>query len=149
MASTYNEILERARRFCAYRERASTEVIRKLKAWNTSPGQTDAIVAELKKENFLDDRRFAEAFVRGKFGIKKWGRLRIKVELRRKGIQEQLISNALAAIDEDDYEAVLRSVIEKKAESLENPQSAAAKQKIIRHALSKGFETDLIMKNMP
>ncbi len=148
MASTYNEILERARRFCAYRERASTEVILKLKEWKTGPGQTDAIVADLKNENFLDDRRFAEAFVRGKFGIKKWGRLRIKVELRRKGISEELISNALSAIDEDEYEAVLRSVIEKKAGSLENPQSAAARQKIIRYALSKGFETDLIMKNL-
>lgn len=148
MAATYNEILERARRFCAYRERASSEVIQKLKEWSTGPDETNAIVEELKNENFLDDRRFAEAFVRGKFGIKKWGRLRIKVELRRKGIQEQMISHALSAIVEDEYEAALRSLIDKKADSLEDPSSFAARQKIIKYAQSKGYETDLIMKSM-
>ena len=144
MALSYGDILEKAKRYCAYQERATTDVLGKLKEWKAGNENTHAILAELKQESYLDDERFARTFVRGKYGIKKWGRMKIMNALRAKRIEEGLITQALDEIHESEYLNNLEAVIRAKKRTLPETASPQNRKKIIDHALAKGYELNLI-----
>ena len=146
MAVSYQELLERAKRYCAYQERATSEVVMKLEVWKAGSEQVDTVLAELKQEAYLDDERFASAFVRGKHNIRKWGRGKIRSALRVKKIEESIISRALDEINEAEYLEQLETIIEQKKRSLPETTSPASHKKIINHALAKGYELNLIYR---
>ncbi|RDB04092.1 regulatory protein RecX [Runella aurantiaca] len=135
--------LLKAASFCAYQERTVKETRQRLNDWELSEEETAWVLEELKAQNYLNEERFARAFAGGKFRVKRWGRLKIRQEMKIKGLPNDLIQKGLGEIDGDDYEAVLRDLLEKKAKGLKG-EPLAIKQKLVRFALSRGFESDIV-----
>lgn len=131
--------------YCAYQERCHYEVGTKLFAWGITGEQQDQLIADLISNRFLDEERFAEAFVSGKFRIKRWGRIKIRQHLKQKHVSEYSIKKGLAAIDLEEYYATIQYLIERKSEDLKSEKDPWQKKaKIIRFLASKGFEQELI-----
>ena len=130
--------------FCSYQERCHSEVKNKLFEMGLYPREVDELLAELVRENFLDEERFAIAFAGGKFRMKNWGRVKIKKELKIRSVSEYCIRKSLRHIDEDDYHATLDRIAEKKAVTLTG-NKFQKKGKLTRYLLQKGFEMDLVL----
>ena len=146
MTDVPSEIMTKMERFCAFQERCEKDVRRELTSFHLSESQEDAVVKSLKDNQFLDDNRYAEAFVRGKARVG-WGRQKIVAALRAKGIAAELIERHCAAIPVDDYAATLRKAIEKWRCS--HPDEPDKSPKLVRHLLSKGYNIDEIFKTLP
>jgi regulatory protein len=143
MTDLQKQALYKAASFCAYQERTAKEVQQRMSEWGLLEADIAVVLNELKAQNYLNELRFAQAFAGGKFRVKKWGRLKIKQELKLRGLSNELIQKGLQEIDPDDYEAALHDLIAKKAHALRGQESLVLKQKLLRFALSKGFESDL------
>lgn len=137
--------LEKAGHYCAYQERSQQEVRNKLYEWGLWPAAVENIIVKLIGEGFLNEERFAKAYVTGKFRQKGWGKIKIKQGLKLKRVPDVLIRKALNTIDADAYETTLRNIIEKKAVLLKEKDSYKRRYKLQQYALSRGFETDLIL----
>jgi len=139
-------ILARIHHFCAYQERCSREVDTKLIQWKVSPAKKTMILHRLIEEGFIDDERFARIFVRGKFHINHWGRLKIRYELKNRTIPETLVNKAMEEIGHDDYMRTIRELILKKKSEINTGKNLNIREKIITFVAGKGFEFDLISK---
>ena len=108
------------------------------------PEAIDVIIVHLLEHNFLNEARFAKTFVSGKFRIKAWGRGRLTYELKKKDIGKVNINQALAEIDNTEYNEVFNSLAEKKANSITETNKYKKKQKLIDYLLYRGWETHLV-----
>jgi regulatory protein len=138
-------ILERIYHYCAYQERCSQDVGNKLIQWRVSSSRIRKIMHTLKSEGFLDEERYARIFVRSKFHINKWGKTKIRYELRNHSIPEPFINRALEEIGEDDYLRTIRELILKKMSEIKEGKHLNIREKIITFVAGKGFEFDLIV----
>jgi len=138
----------RIQRYCAYQERCSHEVEIKLQEWKAPSGKIGQIMNELKDDDFLNDTRYAQSFVRGKFSINHWGRKKISYELIKKGISQGLIIMAMEEIDEPKYLEVLQNMIRNKSIEIKAGKNLTIREKLINFALGKGFEFDLILRTI-
>ena len=130
---------------CAYQERCSYELNSKMISWGILENDRNALLADLISNNFLSEERFAEAFVSGKTRIKKWGKIKIRVELKRKQISDYSIKNALDKIDDSIYIENLKHLLEKKWRALASEKNQYnRKAKTFRFLSSKGYESDII-----
>ncbi|MCX6249555.1 MAG: regulatory protein RecX [Bacteroidetes bacterium] len=142
-----SEILnKKLQQYCAYQERCTKEIVSKLKDWNLRESQIESVIANLKKENILNEERFARAFTRGKFRVNKWGKLKIAFELQLKSIPDSLIRKGLSEIDEEEYLTVLKTLILKKKEELDKEKGINLRDKIITFIQNKGYELPLIFE---
>src|SRR3978361_1682462 len=107
--------LAKAEHYCAYQERSQQEVRDKLYEWGMYPQGVENVIAKLIDGNFLNEERFANAYTRGKFNQKGWGKIKIKQGLKFKKVSDALIKKALNSLNGDDYFDMLQKVIEKKA----------------------------------
>ena len=138
------DITKKIQYYCSIQDRCKWDVVRKMKDWGIGRESIEDIILELEKERFLDEKRFSEAFCRGKFRIKKWGKIKIRKELLMKNIPESLIIKGLQEIEEKDYRETLIDIYTKKKESLKEKNMISRNTKIARHLQQKGFETSLI-----
>jgi len=153
--STDNAVL-RMGKYCAYAERTIAEVKRKMKTIGVLPEDEDAVLERLKKQGFLNEDRFATAFAGGKFRIKKWGKKRIGMEMRKKGLSNELIEKGLSQLPEADYTETLDGLLKRKWQIITrsgiDEKDYEAKQrangKLIRFALQKGYEMDLVLQRV-
>ena len=134
----------KAEHYCAYQERSQQEVRDKIYEWGLWPDAVERIISRLIEENFLNEERFAKAYATGKFKQKGWGKIKIKQGLKFKKVPDVLIKKALAAIDGDDYLAMLQKILDKKAITVTEKIPYKRKYKLHQYALSRGFENDLI-----
>ena len=104
----------------------------------------EQIYQVLEEEGFFNEERFAMAFAHGKFAIKKWGRIKIKQELKQKRVSDYCLKKALQQIDEEEYIQTLKKIIETKRRLIKEPNQTKLKFKLMSYALSKGYEKDLI-----
>jgi len=141
---TVDEATKALEHFCAYQERCHKEVEQKLYDLKMIPEAKEQIILHLLQHNFLNEERFAKAFVRGKFSIKKWGRVKIVSELKFKNISSYNIKSALKEIDENAYLKTLHSLAEKKLRLIKESNSFKKKNKLSSFLISKGFETTLV-----
>lgn len=141
-AHVYNRIS----RYCAYQERCVRDVEVKLGEWKVPGNKAKAAIKKLKEELFIDDERFTHVFVRGKFRVNKWGRLKISYELKGRGIPENLIRKALHEISDDDYHKTIRELIIKKKSEIKPVKNLNIREKIITFVTGKGFEFDLALE---
>jgi regulatory protein len=145
--------MQRMGKYCSYTERSIAEVKKKLKELNVAPEDTDTVLQRLAKMGFLNEDRFATAFAGGKFRIKKWGKKRIEIEMKRKGLSSELIEKGLKQLPEADYLETLEHLLKKKQEQImrsgkdekDYDTRQRNRQKLIRFALQKGYEMDLVM----
>ncbi len=138
------EAREKIEAYCAYRERSQQEVKQKLYEYGLYTDLVNEIISELIQNNFLNEERFARAFVRGKFSIKKWGRVKIKQALYPHHLSDYILRKAFTEIDDQQYEAVLKEVIEKKARLVKEKNEFRRKGKIAQYVIGRGFEPDLV-----
>jgi regulatory protein len=130
---------------CAYQERCQFEIDQKLISWFFPWEERQQLIAELISTGFINEERFASAFVSGKFRIKKWGRIKIKNHLIQKKISTYSIQKALQEIDADAYWDTLLHLAQRKSNDLsQEKDSWQKKAKVMRYLQSKGFEGDLI-----
>jgi regulatory protein len=135
---------EKIRNWCAYQERAPKETADKLYEYGLTKSEAEQILAELISENFLNEERYARVFASGKFRIKKWGRVKIKAELRAKKISDYSINKALKAIEGAAYEETIRTVLEKRMKVIKEPNRIRKSYKLLQYAASRGFEKDMV-----
>ena len=138
--------LEKLKNWCAYQERSQFEVRNKLYEYGVYNDDAENIITQLIQENFLNEERFAIAFARGKFRIKHWGKIKIKIELKQHKVSDYCIKNALNQIDGNEYFATLEKIIEKKKSEIKETNKIKKHYKIIKYAMSRGYEQDLIME---
>jgi len=136
----------KAAKYCAYQERTQQEVRDKLYSYGLYADAVEEVLSELISDGFVNEERFAQAFVRGKFRSNKWGRIKIEIGLRQKGISDYCIRSGLQEISEADYTDTLKSLIQKKWNSLKGEDSYPRKHKTARFVQGKGYESDLIWK---
>ncbi len=130
--------------WCAYQERSQQEARDKLYEFGLWPEAVENIISLLIEENFLNEERFAMQFARGKFNIKKWGRIKIRMELKQKRISDYCLKKALQQIDETEYINTLKKLIDVKRKLIKESNAIKLKYKLMNYALSKGYEKDLI-----
>lgn len=146
---TKEEALQKLRHYCAYQERCHAEVKEKLYSLGVWKKDHDEIIASLIEDNYLNEERFAISFAGGKWRIKKWGRIKIKNELKQKQVSDYCIKKAMQQIDEDEYIEVLKELAAKKYEAFKGSQYIIRKKKVLDYMLAKGYELDLILSVFP
>ena len=138
------EVINRIQSFCALQDRCQWEVEKKLREWGVEKNIITNILTDLILEKFIDEQRFSESFCRGKFRIKKWGKMKIKNELILRKISDLCINKGLEQIKDEEYYSVLKELYEKKKNSLKDKNQFIIKGKIAKYLQQKGFESNLI-----
>lgn len=146
--SDYEKLVARAAKICSTAEKCSHDIREKLVSWGSNEAETEKTISYLKKNQFLDDKRYAQFFVKDKLKFNKWGRIKIAYALRRKQIETGVIENAIEAIDESLYEEILDQLIAAKIKTVGNIQQAAGKAKILRFAAQRGFTSEEIFNSL-
>jgi len=136
--------LNKAMAQCSHREYCVREIREKLDSWSVGTTDIEKIISVLIAENFLNEERFASAFVKDKFNYNKWGKVKISAHLRAKGISGDIIKQALDSIDNEHYLKVLRDLISSHRRTVKAKNQYDLKAKLLRYGLSKGFESSLL-----
>lgn len=145
---TEEEARIKAESYCALAERCTDDVLRKLEQWGLPRNVCGKVVDYLVDERYIDESRYAKAFVRDKYRFNQWGKVKISQALRMKHIASADISEALEEIDEEEYLSVLASLLEKKSRSVKADSDYERNGKVIRFAVSHGYEMGEILRCM-
>ena len=143
---TYEQALSRAAALCSGSEHCSSEIRKKLLLWGLSPTQSEKAITFLNEEKYIDSQRFCRAYCLDKFRYNHWGRIKISQMLRLLEMDSTDINEGLDAIPEEEYQEVLQHILEQKNKQLHDSDPYIRKGKLVRHALSRGFETHLILE---
>lgn len=141
---TVEEATKKIEYYCAYQERCHKEVSLKLRQMNMIPLAIDTIISRLIEHNYLNEERFAKSFARGKFNIKKWGKLRIVSELKMKAISKFNIESALKEISDEDYINTFNYLSEKRLSQIKEVNLFKKKKKLVDYLLYRGWESNLV-----
>ncbi|MGM0612186.1 MAG: regulatory protein RecX [Bacteroidota bacterium] len=140
------EALSRAMRYCAYQERSTGDVMRKLSDWGlVNHNDMLWVIDNLKQEKFVDDQRFARIFANSKLNQNQWGKNKIKYALREKSVPDAYINQALEQLPEDKYNEVLQNLADEKANKT-GLKSLEQRAKLNRFLLQRGFLQEEINK---
>ncbi len=134
--------LNKAMKLCSGQEKCVADILKKLQDWVVAAEYHEYVINELIKEKFIDEKRYASAFVNDKFRFSKWGKIKIAYTLKKKKISISVINSALGEIDEQNYSQLIEKEITQKYKTLKITDTYAAKGKLFRFAQSKGFEAD-------
>lgn len=131
--------------FCNYQERSHQEVRNKLYDLGASKTEIEYTIAQLIEKDLINEERFARGIARGKFRLKQWGRVKIKVQLKQHKISEYCIKKAMTEIGDDEYEQVLQKLTSRKWNDYKTAKILSQrKYKVIQYLLQKGYEINLV-----
>ncbi|HUW91994.1 MAG TPA: regulatory protein RecX [Bacteroidales bacterium] len=140
-----DELLQRAQQLCSSREYCVSDITAKIDQWGENdPEVTERIIGKLVSEKFIDEERYCRAFARDHFKYQHWGKVKINASLRIKKIPAVTVAEGLEAIDNEEYMATLRELLETHRRSVKAKNRYDLKGKLVRYALSKGFESHLV-----
>ncbi|WP_339925390.1 regulatory protein RecX [uncultured Cyclobacterium sp.] len=142
--SSYSKALKKIAGYCAYQERAISEVVSKLDEMELEMGDREKILQTLQDQDFINEKRFVESFVKGRFNLKRWGRIRIRQELKMRGIPNQLIQKGLELLAPEEYQDTLLHLAERKWKLTNEENLYKRKTKVVRFLVFRGFEPDLV-----
>ena len=137
---TTDEILYKLATKCSVSEQCLSDIEATLSRYDLTEEERTHILRHLMEEKYVDDRRYAEAYVKDKYRFNKWGRIKIAQGLRMKGIDTETIKSAMGAIDEEEYMDILRDLIKAKRRSTRGSSEYEINGKLIRFATGRGFE---------
>jgi regulatory protein len=146
MLITREQAIQKLKHYCAYQERCHQEVRNKLFEVGAVKRDHDHIISTLIEENYLNEERFAVSYAGGKWRIKRWGRNRIRQELKSRGVTDYCIRKALKEIPEGEYRGTLATLVEKKWEELRKDQPIMRKKKALDFFTRRGFETSIVLE---
>ena len=141
---TPDQVLDKMAKYCAYQERCVKDVTEKLKTFDISPKDKEEILNYLLDNRFVDNERFTKAFVRGKINQSGWGLNKIRFHLIQKGIDKDLIDEALSQSDEEVYRRRLVEVLKTKAKTVKAENDFERNRKLAAYAMQRGFEAGLV-----
>jgi regulatory protein len=144
-----NQALSKAMALCSRKECSQADIRGKLKTWGITEEDGEAVIQELVRQKFIDDLRFTIAYVKDKVRLNQWGRIKIRYMLSMAKVSHSLIDQAFETIDEDTYADTLKELLQRKTRDLKretNPYTK--KQKLVKFAQGRGFETELIMREL-
>ena len=150
-ACTAEMALLKAEAYCSASEHCKDDVYHKLEQWGAPLSSRDTILEHLVEERYIDERRYAVAFVRDKYRFNQWGRIKIAQALRLKHIPSALVSEAMDGIDEDEYLSILTDLLRKKVRGIKAATDYERNGKLIRFAAGHGYDMGeilLCMKRM-
>jgi len=129
---------------CANAEHCQWEMREKMRRWELSEEAQTRILNRLVSERYIDDVRFARAFVKDKVKYNKWGRRKVEQALWQKHIDEDIRQQVLDEIADEDYVLFLRPMLQQKRKSIKANSDYELNGKLIRFAVSRGFTMDII-----
>lgn len=139
---TPDKALAKAAHLCAQGEKSPKEIFDKLITWGVSEPDAEQIVCRLREEKYIDEERYAHAFVHDKFVYEHWGKVKISYALRQKGISESLISNTLDdVISDEDYVQSLSDLLASRMRGMSLPLSVNDRAKLYRFAMQRGYDS--------
>ena len=138
------EALHRAAALCSSAEHCTADIREKLSRWGVTEADSCTIIDRLVQERFIDEQRYAVAFVKDKFRFSGWGRIKMRYALQQKRIDGSDIDHALATLDEEQYNDRLLELLQAKSRSIRDDAPEARRAKLFRFAASRGFESALI-----
>lgn len=140
----YKTALTKVMALCSRIEYCSGDIRKKLQQWGVSADDENKIIGALVKENFINEERYSNAFVRDKFRHNRWGKSKIAAHLKAKGISGDIIRTALGEIDNEEYMNTIKNLITAHKKKLKAKNQYDMKGKLLRYGLSKGFESSLL-----
>ena len=140
--------IDRLKNYCALQDRCQNDITKKMKEWGLLETTQTQILDILIIEKYVDEERYAKSFSRGKFQIKKWGKVKISSELRKKKISEKIITIGINEIEESDYLDTLDKLLLKKKNSIKDKNLFIKKRKIADFLFQRGFESDLVWNKL-
>ena len=145
---SYEQALSRATALCSRSEHSIADIRHKLRQWRVAPSDTDQIIDRLIDEKYIDELRYAKAYVRDKYRLQHWGRVKITAMLRQEHISNTHITQALNEIDPQEYRDILTQTLNAKRRTLKDQDPYIIQNKLIRYAASRGYEIDEIMTSL-
>ena len=141
---TENEAYLTLAALCAQAEHCQYEMLEKMRRWEVPEEAQARVMAKLIKERYVDDERYAEAFVKDKICYNKWGRRKVEQGLWQKRIDEDIRKRVLDDVDDEEYLKVLRPLLKQKRKTIKAQNDYELNQKLMRFALGRGFTFDII-----
>ena len=148
MFMTNKEVFNKLALLCSRKEYCSSDLFQKMKKWDINQEVQEDVIIDLKKEKYLDEKRFAEAFVKDKFRFNKWGNQKIRYQLKQKQIEDNNIEDAFIQISEQDYKDSIDALLRSKNRSAKAKDNYDRKNKLLRFMIQKGFEMDVVLKRL-
>ena len=140
---TPQQALQSLMRMCARSERSSDDAMRLMRRWGLAEEDAHNVLARLQAERFIDDARYAEAFVRDKLNLSGWGAYKIKMALRAKGVSSDIVESVVAPmLAETDMAERLEDIMVRRMRTLKYNSPYDAKTKLIRFAASRGYDME-------
>ena len=143
---TYENALHKAAAYCSLSEKCPYDVFKKLHDWGVGNPDAQKIVDYLKKENYLNEERYCNAFVKDKVRFSKWGQQKIVYALRAKQLPADSISRAVKGINGDVHLENLKSLLQQKQHTIKYKNEQDKIAKLVRFATSRGFELDAVLR---
>lgn len=129
---------------CARSEHCQHDLLEKMRRWQMSDEAQARVMQRLVSERYVDDERYARAFVRDKIRYNKWGRRKVEQALWQKRIDEDIRQQVLDEVDDEEYLSVLRPLLKQKRRSTKAESDYELNQKLVRFALGRGYTYDII-----
>ena len=145
---TPEQALASLQRLCARAEKSSGDALRLMTTWKVEKSKQHEILQQLLRDKFIDDERYAEAFIREKTSLSTWGEYKIRTALRRKGIAEEIINSKLNLLDNSFNIERLTLRLQSKARNIKYDTTYQLKTKLLRYGLSLGFQMDQVMSSV-
>lgn len=139
------EACAKAEAYCTLAERCKSEVRLKLQQLGTAADVVEGILTHLEDECFIDELRYAKAFVRDKYRFSQWGRVKISHALKMKCIMASYIEEGLKQIDDEEYQSILSGLLSKKKRTVKYANHYELNGKLIRFAIGHGYEMNEIL----
>lgn len=129
---------------CAQAEHCQYEMLEKMRRWELPEEEQARVMQRLVSERYVDDERYARAFVKDKVRYNKWGRRKVEQALWQKHIDDDIRQRVLDEVDDEEYLDVLRPLLKQKRRSTKAASDYELNKKLVRFALSRGFTYDII-----
>jgi regulatory protein len=142
------QALARLQRLCSRTEKCIIDIRRRLVEWKIAPGEIRKIIAELQAGGFVDEQRYIKAFIHDKITLSYWGVMKIRNALKEKKFNDEVINEALRSVDKLTQERNLAYLLSNKNKKLKPGLAAARKVKLVRFALGRGFEYEMVMRTV-
>lgn len=139
-----DQVYNKAALLCSRSEKCTSEILEKLRLWGLSEEESGVVIRKLISEKYIDDERFARAYVKDKYRFNHWGRQKIEFMLRSKKISPEILELAFEEIEEERYSEGLCKLIADKARSVKAKDQYDKRNKLMRFALGRGFESNKV-----
>ena len=130
-------------RLCARSEKSSGDALRLMRTWEVAEGARQSVLQKLIDQRFIDDRRYAEAYTREKSSLAGWGKRKIALQLRQKGVSRDIVDEVLASLNTDEQSESLADKLRQKMRSTKAASQYELRGKLLRYALSLGYDYDM------